>query len=199
MQPNDYPIEFTAHLERHLQNLAHQEHQAARVAARDGDDTLGHGHAEAAFAYACSAAEVNQVAQAIIAHLDRLAAKEAKAQDGSHVWPIIGLDNLDERLDSPRPNNAQLQWPRWGIPVEGTTADPYLGVSASTRGNGTEEILLFVHDVFDTTGDDHRHGHMLNVDINRWRALNQLVERIAAGKPTPYNADGAVQVAVDQK
>jgi hypothetical protein len=190
MQPADYPIEFNDHLEKHLRHLAYQEHQAARLATKDVDTALAHGHAEAAFAYACAAAETSHVKLAILAHLDREAAKEAQAEVNSHTWPIAGLVNVDEELGDPRPGDMKLQWPHWGIPVEGTEDNAHLAVAPSTRG--TDEILLFVHDIPNGDPFDYPSGHLLNVDIDCWRALNRLVERIAAGQPIPHNEAGVV-------
>lgn len=182
MKPADFPLERLGALRQQFEALAAEEHKAARDAARLDRPAAQHGHAEAAFAYATAASQTNDTIQRIFADLDRAAAKEATPPS----WPITGLVNVDDALELERRGDWATKQPRWGVPVEGRADNPYLAVGASARAS--DEILLWIFEKF----TDNASHHMINVDLENWRALNRLVERIAARQPIPYNQAGDI-------
>jgi hypothetical protein len=193
MKPADYPIEYLAALQGSLQRAAEEEHLAARNAATDQHPALQHGYSEAAFAYACAAASVNDVMQSTMAFLDRKAVAENAAQVDPHQWPIPNLVNIDDERRNDRTTEYRQRYPHWGIAVDGRHDDAW--IAAGPSRNPSSEILLFIGDRFSDTYANLESGHLLSVGIDQWRALNQLVEHIAAEKPVPYNVDGDVHVS----
>lgn len=185
MNPRDVPMRHLHALTRQLAAFAHQEHERARA---NPAPELRVGAYEAALAYANAATAAREAGIGMVSDLDRMAENEERQP---HPWPIDGLDNHAGVFD-PLPIHDQCKrFPAWGIELrEAVNRSAYLVVQESAHDGE-----IFLRAVSGLTGNENRdpeHHISGGVTIEQWRALNALVERIAAGQPIPYDAEGNV-------
>lgn len=185
MNPRDVPMRHLHALTRQLAEYARQEHERARA---NPAPELRVGAYEAALAYGNAATAAREAGIGMVSDLDRMAENE---QQEPHPWPIAGLDNHAGVFDPPPIPDQSKRFPAWGIELgEATNRSTYLTVQKSAHDG--EVFLRAVSGV--TGGEDRAPDNYISggITIEQWRALNALVERIAAGQPIPYDAEGNV-------
>lgn len=185
MNPRDVPTQQIHSLVRQLDTYARQEHERARA---NPAPELRVGAYEASLAYRMAMTIAREAVIGFIADLDRIAERE---EQQPHPWPIAGLDNHAGVFDPPPIHDQFKRFPAWGIELEEVTQrSTYLTVQESAHDGE-----IFLRAVSGPLGTEDREPDRYisgGITFAQWRALNALVERIAAGQPIPYDAEGNV-------
>lgn len=177
MTPQDFPAAPLRHLDQDLAERCRDSHELAQ---RAPGPAMQIGHYEAALAYAQAARMAHQ------AFLEVMAALEPDPAE-QHPWPIEGLDNYGGLHDAHSLLDHAKRFPAWGIDA-GSGKSTFVTVAKSAHPG--EVILRISTGRADRAQSAPDREASAGFPIEQWRALNQLVERIAAGLPVPYNTAG---------
>ncbi len=189
MKPTDFPIERLSTLHGDMLARSANTHERARAATEDGKPAAG--LFEAALAFAEAARHVNHATQQVLGDLDRAAARE---QHPEPAWPLSRLENTVSihREDSGAlaPTEWRQRFPRWGVVHDGPEGETNTLYASPSSIPG--EFLVAV-----TAGDGTEYGLdraiAIRLDFEEWDQLCELVARIRAGRPVPYDTAGNVR------